>query len=72
MILRPDAGRVSACGRRGHRDDAQARDGQPDGVRALKDTGIVAAPRQGWVRPSPHFYISPEEIDRTVAVLADA
>ncbi|MBK9167268.1 MAG: aminotransferase class V-fold PLP-dependent enzyme [Bryobacterales bacterium] len=41
-------------------------------VRALKDAGIVAAPRQDWVRLSPHFYISPEEIDRTVAVLADA
>ena len=26
--------------------------------------GISAAPRAGWVRTSPHFYISPAEIDR--------
>ena len=25
--------------------------------------------RQGWVRMSPHFYISPEEIDRVVEAL---
>jgi cysteine desulfurase/selenocysteine lyase len=35
-------------------------------VRDLKDRGIVAAPRQGFVRFSPHFYISPEDIDRVV------
>jgi selenocysteine lyase/cysteine desulfurase len=29
----------------------------------------MAAPRQGWVRFSPHFYISPEEIDRVVEEL---
>jgi selenocysteine lyase/cysteine desulfurase len=39
-------------------------------VRRLKDNGIIAAPRQGWVRFSPHFYISPDDIDRVVAVLA--
>jgi selenocysteine lyase/cysteine desulfurase len=33
-------------------------------VRNLKDNGIIAAPRQGWVRTSPHFYISPADIDR--------
>jgi selenocysteine lyase/cysteine desulfurase len=38
-------------------------------VRTLKDAGFVAAPRQGWVRVSPHFYITPEEIDRLVATL---
>lgn len=38
-------------------------------VRDLKDKGILAAPRQGWVRMSPHFYISPEEIDRVVEAL---
>jgi cysteine desulfurase/selenocysteine lyase len=38
-------------------------------VRDLKDHGIVAAPRQGWVRFSPHFYISPEEIERVVDAL---
>jgi cysteine desulfurase / selenocysteine lyase len=32
-------------------------------VSRLKEKRIVAAPRQGWVRLSPHFYISPEEID---------
>jgi len=38
-------------------------------VRDLKDRGIVAAPRQGFVRFSPHFYVSPEEIDRVVEEL---
>jgi selenocysteine lyase/cysteine desulfurase len=33
-------------------------------VRKLKEAGIVTAPRQGWVRSAPHFYIAPEEIDR--------
>ncbi len=31
-------------------------------VRGLKARGIVTAPRAGWVRTSPHFYISPEEV----------
>jgi cysteine desulfurase / selenocysteine lyase len=38
-------------------------------VRRLKDRGIIAAPRQGWVRMAPHFYISPAEIDRVTAEL---
>jgi cysteine desulfurase/selenocysteine lyase len=38
-------------------------------IRELKDKGILAAPRQGWVRASPHFYILPEEIDRFLAEL---
>jgi selenocysteine lyase/cysteine desulfurase len=38
-------------------------------VRRLKEQGIAAAPRQGWVRVSPHFYISPEEIEKTLAAL---
>jgi len=38
-------------------------------VRDLKEQGILTAPRQGWVRLSPHFYISPEDIDRVVAAL---
>jgi selenocysteine lyase/cysteine desulfurase len=38
-------------------------------VRDLRDRGIIAAPRQGWVRFSPHFYISPQEIDRVVEAL---
>jgi len=32
-------------------------------VRQLKERGFLAAPRQGWVRVSPHFYISPADID---------
>lgn len=35
----------------------------------LKQKGIIAAPRQGWVRFSPHFYISPEDIERVVDAL---
>jgi cysteine desulfurase/selenocysteine lyase len=38
-------------------------------VRRLRAEGIVAAPRQGWIRTSPHFYIGPEDIDRMLAVL---
>jgi cysteine desulfurase/selenocysteine lyase len=38
-------------------------------VRQLKEKGIIAAPRQGWVRLSPHFYISPEEIERVIEAL---
>ncbi|HSW49360.1 MAG TPA: aminotransferase class V-fold PLP-dependent enzyme [Bryobacteraceae bacterium] len=38
-------------------------------VSRLKEQGIIAAPRQGWVRASPHFYISPEEIDRMIQAL---
>ncbi|HUA20097.1 MAG TPA: aminotransferase class V-fold PLP-dependent enzyme [Bryobacteraceae bacterium] len=38
-------------------------------VSDLRQQGILAAPRQGWIRMSPHFYISPEEIDRVVAAL---
>ncbi len=40
-----------------------------DLVHDLKQKGIVAAARQGWVRFSPHFYISPEEIERAVDAL---
>ena len=38
-------------------------------VRQLREQGIAAAPRQGWVRVSPHFYISPDDIDRVLAAL---
>lgn len=38
-------------------------------VRKLKDANIVTAPRQGWVRTAPHFYIAPEEIDGMLSVL---
>ncbi len=35
----------------------------------LKDNGILTAPRAGWVRASPHFYISPEDVQRFLSVL---
>jgi selenocysteine lyase/cysteine desulfurase len=38
-------------------------------VHRLRTAGIAAAPRNGWVRTSPHFYISPEDIDRMIAEL---
>lgn len=38
-------------------------------VRKLKDAGYMAAPRQGWVRVSPHFYIPPSDIDGLIASL---
>lgn len=38
-------------------------------VATLKQHRIVAAPRAGWVRTSPHFYITPEEIDRLIDIL---
>ena len=40
-----------------------------DIVRRLRAEGIAAAPRAGWVRTSPHFYISPSDIDRMLEVL---
>ncbi|MFN7924549.1 MAG: aminotransferase class V-fold PLP-dependent enzyme [Bryobacteraceae bacterium] len=38
-------------------------------VKKLRENGIVAAPRQGWVRASPHFYIAPAEIDRMLELI---
>jgi len=38
-------------------------------VRKLAAAGIAAAPRAGWVRTSPHFYIAPSDIDRMLEVL---
>jgi selenocysteine lyase/cysteine desulfurase len=38
-------------------------------LRVLKDHRIVVAPRAGWIRTSPHFYITPEDIDRMIDVL---
>jgi selenocysteine lyase/cysteine desulfurase len=38
-------------------------------VRQLREQGIIASPRQGWIRLSPHFYVSPEAIERTLAAL---
>lgn len=38
-------------------------------VRDLKSRGFMAAPRQGWVRTSPHFYIAMEKIDALLEAL---
>jgi cysteine desulfurase/selenocysteine lyase len=38
-------------------------------VQKLNAAGVTAAPRQGWVRVSPHFYISPDDIGRMLEVL---
>ncbi len=38
-------------------------------VAALKQEKIMAAPRQGWIRFSPHFYLEASEIDHTLATL---
>ena len=38
-------------------------------VSQLKDAGILASPRQGWVRTSPHFYLAAEEIDAVIGEL---
>jgi cysteine desulfurase/selenocysteine lyase len=38
-------------------------------VRDLKSRGFIAAPRQGWVRVSPHFYIGEEKIEALIEAL---
>jgi selenocysteine lyase/cysteine desulfurase len=38
-------------------------------VKILRTRGIVTAPRAGWVRTSPHFYIAPAEIDQMLEAL---
>src|SRR5262245_42325793 len=38
-------------------------------VRRLRTARTSAAPRAGWVRMSPHFYVSPAEIDQMLEVL---
>jgi selenocysteine lyase/cysteine desulfurase len=38
-------------------------------VQALKQQRIVTANRSGWVRSSPHFYVSPEDIERLIAAV---
>ncbi len=35
----------------------------------LREAGVVAAPRQGWLRLSPHFYLSPDDVARAVELL---
>ncbi|HVX66380.1 MAG TPA: aminotransferase class V-fold PLP-dependent enzyme [Bryobacteraceae bacterium] len=38
-------------------------------VSRLKEAGVIAAPRGGWVRTSPHFYISPDALERVAEAL---
>ncbi len=38
-------------------------------VRDLKSKGFIAAPRQGWVRTSPHFYVGMEKIEALLEAL---
>jgi cysteine desulfurase/selenocysteine lyase len=38
-------------------------------VRVLRERKITAAARAGWVRTSPHFYISPADIDQMIEAL---
>jgi cysteine desulfurase / selenocysteine lyase len=38
-------------------------------VKKLRSAGMVAAPRQGWVRLSPHFYVTREQIERVLEEL---
>jgi|GraSoiStandDraft_50_1057286.scaffolds.fasta_scaffold36707_2 cysteine desulfurase / selenocysteine lyase len=41
-------------------------------VSDLKRRRMIAAPRQGWVRMSPHFYIGPDDIDQVLRMLPAA
>ena len=41
-------------------------------VREFSRNDVSAASRQGWVRVSPHFYISPDAIDNALGVLPAA
>jgi cysteine desulfurase / selenocysteine lyase len=38
-------------------------------ARTLTQNKVLAATRQGWIRFAPHFYISSEEIDKTLGLL---
>jgi cysteine desulfurase/selenocysteine lyase len=40
-------------------------------VNEMRRNKISAAPRQGWVRVSPHFYISGEDIEQVLRVLPE-
>jgi cysteine desulfurase/selenocysteine lyase len=40
-----------------------------EAVRALEAGGVIAAPRSGWIRTSPHFYASDEDVERLLAAL---
>jgi selenocysteine lyase/cysteine desulfurase len=38
----------------------------------LKARKILSAPRQGWVRFSPHFYLELEEMDAVIDLVRDS
>ncbi len=38
-------------------------------VRTLRESRVAAAPRQGWIRTSPHFYVSPDDIEEVLHAL---
>lgn len=38
-------------------------------VSRLRQKSISAAPRQGWIRMSPHFYITPQQIEQVLQEL---
>ena len=39
-------------------------------LRRMKNAGIMAAPRQEWIRVSPHFYTTPQQIEALLKVVA--
>jgi kynureninase len=45
-------------------------DDPPGAVRHLAEHGVIVDHRPGYVRVSPHFYNTEEEVDRCVDVLA--
>ena len=45
-------------------------DDPPGAVRHLADHGVIVDHRPGFVRVSPHYYNTEEEVDRCVDVLA--
>lgn len=38
-------------------------------VKRLKEAGVTSAPRQGWIRTSPHFYNSTSDIEKMLDAL---
>jgi len=42
-----------------------------EAVRRLAAQGIALAPRSGWIRASPHFYVSEGEVDRMIEALPE-
>ena len=61
VLGEPNAGIVSFR-KPGHRQWRRS-------VRDLREHSIITAPRAGWVRASPHFYIEPEEIEKMLELL---